>query len=78
MHSAEKIPQSVSAHKSPIEWVRTWPAWSDVLPASKGLSQMPQPPPVYWFLCQKGGIKGYLTGTGQFYSKYEIQASWQT
>ena len=39
MHSAEEILQVVSAHKISIEQVRTWPAWSDVLPASKGLFQ---------------------------------------
>lgn len=36
MHSAEEILQIVSAHKISIEQVRTWPAWSDVSPASKG------------------------------------------
>lgn len=39
VHSAEELLQIVSAHKISIEQVRSWPAWSDVLPASKGLFQ---------------------------------------
>lgn len=79
MHSAEEILQIVSAHKISIEQVRTWPAWSDVLPASKGLFQrFAWLSTVYLFLCQKEGIMDYVTGTKQMYFKYEVQASWQT
>lgn len=79
MHRAEDILQIVSAHTISIEQVRTWPAWSDVLPASKGLFQrFAWLSTVYLFLCQKEGIMDYLTGTKQIYFKYEIQVNWQT